>query len=152
MSSATLLCSVSWCIGKKSQRTQRKLSEGQGCQKLRAARRSCSNLEEAELTPTGLRGRFLEEEPGKWSSPWTGRGQWVGRCEACLGKVRLPASWKLDLMKRVAQEARKWFGVSLAPKSERGPSLVENTKDLLSRGVGRSRLDCWEMGSTKLGP
>lgn len=77
----------------------------------------------------------------------------MGRCEACLGKVRLPASWKLDLMKRVAQEARKWwFGVSLALKSERGQSLVENTEVLLSRGVGRSRLDCWEMGSTKLGP
>lgn len=35
--------------------------------------------------------------------------RWLGRCEACLGKVQLSASWKQDLMTRVAKEARKWF-------------------------------------------
>lgn len=35
--------------------------------------------------------------------------RWVDRCEACLGKVQLSASWKQDLMTRVAKEAREWF-------------------------------------------
>lgn len=69
-----------------------------------------------------------------------------------FGEGAVVTSRKLDPVKRVAKEAWNWFGVSRAQKSERGPSLVENIKDLLSRGVVRSRLDCWEMGSTKLGP
>lgn len=73
----------------------------------------------------------------------------MSRCDACLGEVQLSTRWKQDLMKRAGKEAEKWFGTSLAWK---WPVFLENPTDILHRGVVRSRLDCWEMTSTKLGP
>lgn len=35
--------------------------------------------------------------------------KWVGKCEACSGKVQLSMGWEQNLMGRVGKKGGRWF-------------------------------------------